>query len=148
MSNPLVHGCINTIAYVTVSIAVAVPLAWEAWILMVLFGTIFDLDHVPYFLLHTRPFTFQNLKNTLKADYTGQVPHFYACHTLEFQLLLVCIYVGTGGISWALWLLASWLMHLLTDIVVYLRHYRGFLPWVKFWSIVYYFARIRNSTTS
>ncbi len=141
MSNPLVHGGINTLVYVIVSLALSVPLSWGDWGLIVVFGIIFDLDHVPYFILHTRPFTFQNMKDSINADYSGQVPHFYACHTIEFQILLVCIYFGTGCVTWALWIVSGWFVHLVTDVVVYLRHYHGFFPWVKFWTIGYYFLK-------
>ncbi len=55
------------------------------------FGVIFDADHAMYFLPHTRPLNVQNLKESIKNDYRKQIPHFYPCHTIEFELIVIIV---------------------------------------------------------
>ncbi len=141
MSNSLIHVVINTLVYLVTTLALSILLTWVAWWWVVFFGVIFDLDHVPYFLYHTRPLTLQNLKASAKEDYAKKVPHFYACHTLEFEVLLACIYLGTGANIWAMWALAGWGIHVVTDAVSYLRQYHGLNPWAQYWSVGYYIAK-------
>ncbi len=141
MPNPVVHGGVNTLVYIALAFILSFHLMVMDWWWMVLFGLVFDFDHVPYFLLNTRPLTIQNLKTSGRTDYVNKVPHFYPCHTLEFQVLLVCMYIGTGGATWSLGALAGWGIHLVTDVASYLRQYHSFNPWAKYWSIGYYFLK-------
>ncbi len=148
MPNPIVHGVINTIGYVTLAFLLVFPLTWTDWGWMVLAGIFFDVDHAIYYLVSTRPLTIPHLKERMRVDYGTQIPHFYVCHNLEFLVVLCSIYLGSGGIAWLMWVFAGWSIHLGTDAVAYMRHYHSFQPWAQYWNIGYYYIKRKREQPS
>src|SRR5271157_3228029 len=129
MSNSLVHVLVNALFYVL--LVFLVPLPFQVWdlILFVLYGTVLDIDHAIFFVSMTRPLTRANLAARLKKDYAEQVPHFYICHSVEFEVILMSFVLIFPQIPFFFWLFLGWSLHLLTDMGSYFTYYHHVFPW-------------------
>lgn len=159
MSNGLQHAAVNLGAYLGTSLLVpllfpatrgALEFSWGFLVAFVVGGVVFDVDHLAYYGITTRPFSVAAIARRMRADYAAETPHFYACHTLEFVVGFAILgLLGALGSSpaWA-WVLGGWGLHLLQDVLVYLHHYRSVLPWLPYWSVAWYVARGRSPRRS
>ena len=128
----------------------------ESWLfrgfLFITGGVVFDLDHVIYYLATTRPVTVEALRARMTRDYHGSIPHFYACHCVEFVagwfLVIILLPAGLEAKMNLVLVGTGWLVHVVADIAVYLWHYRGWSPWLPYWSMIVYVTVMRSRATA
>lgn len=106
-------------------------------------GIIFDLDHLLYFGLTTRPFGIKNIKDRMVQDYIDSNPHFYVCHTIEFIVLSIAVGIITKNHILAV-ISLGWLIHMLVDTTDYILHYKSHRPWLVYFSFLTYYLLVKK----
>ncbi|MBD3353240.1 MAG: hypothetical protein GF364_17300 [Candidatus Lokiarchaeota archaeon] len=102
----------------------------------ILGGFIFDIDHIFYYVLTTKPLNFANIKQRMEVDFEEENPHPYIFHSIEFIILSLVISSTNDDIVFQL-LISGWILHMITDSIYYIRHYKSFRPWVPYFSLAY-----------
>jgi hypothetical protein len=101
-------------------------------------GVLIDIDHLIYFIFIAKIRKIGDMWDFHKRENAIHRPHFFIFHMIEFiGLFLIISYF----IDFTLFLIAlGFLLHLLTDAVMYLLHHKSF-NWLKKFSLFYIISR-------
>lgn len=106
-------------------------------------GAVYDLDHILYFVITTKPLSYGNIKKRMDKDFEESNPHFYICHTIEFIVIsIVCAIAFNMPIF--LISIMGWILHMIVDTAGYIFRYRSHLPWLPYFSFVSYYLVVRR----
>ena len=126
----LTHGVINFV------IAYVLGFTPEQIVIIVLAGTIIDVDHLLYYAwkkphLLKRPLQFYNMTVKHWRWYEAKL---FLFHTLEFNLVILLL----GFVNPLFFYISLGIgIHLIGDVYDYLLHLRSWV-WLKHWFLTYY----------
>jgi hypothetical protein len=142
MAHGGLHALVNLAVYLVWIVATPAEFGLMACFWVVAAGLLFDLEHLVYYGFTTRPLTKAALLERMHYDYEHSVPHFYGCHTIEWVMALGVLALALGSI-WRL-VFWGWCLHMIVDSIDYLRTYRGLMPWIPFFSWLWYFGKVKK----
>lgn len=111
----------------------------------ILGGIVFDVDHLLYYILTTKPPSIGKIKKRMEQDYQNSNPHPYIFHSIEF-ITVSAIFLAIVPNEIYLVLIVGWAVHMLTDTIVYIREYRSCRPWLPYFCLIYYYCAVKDST--
>jgi hypothetical protein len=107
-------------------------------------GIVFDLDHLVYFSLTTKPLNIKNIKKRMLKDFIESNPHFYVFHTIEFIFLSLIL---NFFFQFKILIIISigWLVHMAVDTIDYIIHYKSYKPWLFYFSFITYYTFVKTN---
>jgi len=134
-----IHTIVNMVIFSPILVFLKI-FSVELLLMIITWGVLIDLDHLPYYILKFRTFDFFKILKFSGRDFKSDTVHFYPLHTLEFFVILslsaVLVKFDMGFILFIL----TGLIHWILDGVRHYLHHRNF-SWLKYYSAVYYLFR-------
>lgn len=136
-----VHTAFNLIVFIPLLLFLKV-FSIELILLILAWGVLIDLDHLPYFIYKLKTVDFSRILKYSNQDYASDTPHFYPLHTIDFFIAFgIVLYLRNFDLTLTLLFLAG-LFHWILDSA---RHYiihRNF-SWLRYYSAIYHLFRNR-----
>lgn len=133
-----VHVISNLIIFVP--ILSFLNISWDFLLLILAWGVLIDLDHIPYYSYKLRTLNFFKIVEFSDKDFKSDTVHFYPLHTLEFFLIFGgIIYLVDFDLKLVLLLLAG-IVHWILDGMRHYLHHKNF-HWLEYYSTFYYLSR-------
>lgn len=94
-------------------------------------GAAIDLDHLFYFLASQKTLSVSKIRAWGKENYKFHQPFPYIFHTLEF-LFLFNMFARILHNHLLMTMSVGFAIHLLCDAIVYLKYYKSYRPWLRY----------------
>ena len=134
-----VHVISNLIIFVPL-LSFLKLLSWDFLSLILAWGVLIDLDHLPYYSHKLRTLSFFKIVKYSNWDFKSDTVHFYPLHTLEFFLIFAgIIHLANLDIKITLLFLTG-LIHWILDGTRHYLHHKNFY-WLKYYSALYYYSK-------
>ena len=134
-----VHTVFNLVVFIPLLLFLKI-FSFELILLILAWGVLIDLDHLPYFIYKLRTINFSEIMKYANKEYKLDRPHFYPFHTIDFFIVFsLVLYLQNFDITLTLLFLTG-LFHWALDSS---RHYiihRNF-SWLRYYSAIYYFSK-------
>lgn len=106
--------------------------------LVVLGAFLIDIDHLIYIRFNEGITSFSKTAKWVKMEYNKLDPHLYVFHTAEFLVVLslVTFYISR---DFLFYITLGFIINTSIDMVGYFKIYKNLKPWIKYYSLIYYF---------
>lgn len=134
-----IHTAFNLIVFIPLLLFLEI-FSFELILLILAWGVLVDLDHLPYFIYKLRTVNFSKILKHANQEYKLDRPHFYPFHTIDFFIVFsIVLYLKNFDLTLT-FLFLTGLFHWTLDSA---RHYiihRNF-SWLRHYSAIYYFFK-------
>lgn len=134
-----IHTILNVVIFIPILLFLKIFLS-EFLLLIIVWGVLIDLDHLPYYMLKFRTFDFSKILKFSNRDFKSDTVHFYPLHTLEFFIILSIAAVLAKFDTRFILIVLTGLVHWILDGVRHYMHHKNF-SWLQYYSAIYYFFR-------